>query len=97
VQGLETDVEFAAIVRSAIDMGHSLGLKVVAEGIETEIASQRLSNFGCDVAQGYFHAFPMPHADLEAWLDGKERVPVIAIPVNFNVEDVSDTLSLAIY
>jgi hypothetical protein len=39
----------------------------------------------------------MPHADLEAWLDGKERVPVIAIPVNFNVEDVSDTLSLAIY
>ena len=43
VQGLESDVEYAAVVRSAIDMGHSLGLKVVAEGIETEFAAQRRS------------------------------------------------------
>ncbi len=97
VQGLETDMDFSAIVRSAIDMGHSLGLKVVAEGIETEAAAQRLQNFGCDIAQGYWYARPMPAEELEVWLDGKERVPVIAIPVNFNVEEVGDTVSFAVY
>ena len=42
VQGLESDDEFATVVRSAIEMGHGLGLKVVAEGIETETAAARL-------------------------------------------------------
>ncbi len=64
VQGLESDPEFASVVRSAIDMGHGLGLKVVAEGIETEAAAARLRDFGCDVAQGYLYAKPMPLAGL---------------------------------
>jgi diguanylate cyclase (GGDEF)-like protein len=97
VQGLESDPEFAPVVRSAIDMGHSLGLKVVAEGIETEESALRLRNFGCDIAQGYWYAKPMPLAAFESWLEGKERVPVIAIPVNFPAEDLADTVSLAIY
>jgi diguanylate cyclase (GGDEF)-like protein len=97
VQGLETDVEFGAVVRSAVDMGHGLGLKVVAEGIETEDSAKRLHNFGCDVAQGYFYARPMPREQFEAWLEHRERVPVVAVPVNFNVADVNDTLSLTIY
>jgi EAL domain-containing protein (putative c-di-GMP-specific phosphodiesterase class I) len=97
VQGLESDPEFAPVVRSAIDMGHSLGLKVVAEGIETETAAARLRDFGCDIAQGYLYAKPMPRDAFENWLQGKERVPVIAIPVNFRVEEMTDTASLAIY
>ena len=97
VQGLETDPEFAAVVRSAIDMGHSLGLKVVAEGIETEVAAQRLKAFGCDIVQGYFYAKPMPGEVLQAWMAGRTRVPVIATPVDFNVDDVTDTASLATY
>jgi len=97
VQGLETDLEFGAVVRSAVDMGHGLGLKVVAEGIETEASAKRLQNFGCDVAQGYFYARPMPREQFEAWLEHRERVPVVAVPVNFNVADVNDTLSLTIY
>jgi diguanylate cyclase (GGDEF)-like protein len=97
VQGLESDPEFAPVVRSAIDMGHSLGLKVVAEGIETEESASRLRNFGCDIAQGYFYAKPMPLAAFETWLEGRERVPVIAVPVNFPAEDLADTVSLAIY
>ncbi len=97
VQGLETDAQYAAIVRYAIDMGHALGLKVVAEGIETEIAAKRLLSFGCDVAQGYLYAVPMPLGALEDWFKGKERVPVIAVPVNFNVEDVTDTLNFGTY
>jgi len=94
VQGLESDVEYAAVVRSAIDMGHSLGLKVVAEGIETELAAQRLRAFGCDVGQGYLYAKPMPYEQLIRWLDGKQRAPVIAIPIDFDVEEVVDTITL---
>ncbi len=97
VLGLESDPEFALVVRSAIDMGHGLGLKVVAEGIETEGAAARLRDFGCDIAQGYLYAKPMPLAALESWLEGRERVRVIAVPVDFKTEDLVDTVSLAIY
>ena len=87
VQGLESDRDFAAIVRAAIDMGHSLGLKVVAEGIETEIAASRLAGMACDLAQGYLFAHPMPAAELDRWLEGRERLPVIAVHRQFDVED----------
>ena len=97
VQGLESDPEFAPVVRSAIDMGHGLGLKVVAEGIETEAAAARLREFGCDVGQGYLYAKPMPLEAFEAWLVGRERVPVIAFPVDFPTEDLTDTVTLAVY
>ena len=97
VQELESNPEFATVVRSAIDMGHSLGLQVVAEGIETETGAQRLRDFKCDVAQGYLYAKPMPIDQLEAWLEGKTRVPVIAIPMDFEVADLADTTSLATY
>jgi diguanylate cyclase (GGDEF)-like protein len=96
-QGLDSDPEFAPVVRSAIDMGHGLGLTVVAEGIETEEAAVRLRDFGCDIAQGYWYAKPMPLAAFETWLDGKERVPVIAVPVDFPAEDLTDTVSLGVY
>jgi diguanylate cyclase (GGDEF)-like protein len=97
VQGLETDGEYAAVVRSAIDMGHSLGMKVVAEGIETELAADRLRALGCDIAQGYLYAKPMPLDQLERWLEGRDRVPVIAVPATFNADEVTDTVTLATY
>jgi len=97
VQGLESDPEFAPVVRSAIDMGHGLGLKVVAEGIETEAAARRLRDLGCDIAQGYLYAKPMPLEALELWLEGRVRVPVIAVPVDFPIEDLADTVNLAVY
>jgi diguanylate cyclase (GGDEF)-like protein len=96
INGLENDQEMAAVVRSAIDMGHSLGLAVVAEGIETEAAATRLREFKCDIAQGYLFASPMPVAELECWLMGRERIPVVAVPVDFSVEDVTDTVTLAV-
>ena len=97
IQELESRAEFATVVRAAIEMGHGLGLKVVAEGIETEVAATLLRGFGCDVAQGYLYAKPMPVEALEKWLEGKERVPVVAIPVSFTADDVADTVSLATY
>jgi EAL domain-containing protein (putative c-di-GMP-specific phosphodiesterase class I) len=97
IESLESDPEFATVVRSAIDMGHGLGLKVVAEGIETAAAANRLREFGCDIAQGYHYARPMSREAFEAWLKGRSRVPVIAFPVAFAVDDVTDTVSLATY
>ena len=97
VQGLESDPEYAPVVRYAIDMGHGLGLKVVAEGIETEAAAARLRDFGCDIGQGYLYAKPMALGAFESWLEGRECVPVIAIPVDFETEELTDTVSLGIY
>jgi diguanylate cyclase (GGDEF)-like protein len=93
VTGLESNAEFGAIVRSAIEMGHSLGLKVVAEGIETEAAAQKLSTLGCDIVQGYLYAAAMSLADLEKWLQNKARVRVNAQPVNLPVRDIAETAS----
>jgi len=58
----------AAIVRSAIDLGHTLRLKVVAEGVDSQEAWTRLAALGCDAAQGYYLSRPLPDADLERWL-----------------------------
>ncbi len=58
----------AAIVRSMIDLGHNLGLRVVGEGVETDLSLDALRTHGCDIAQGYLIARPAPLADLEAKL-----------------------------
>jgi len=56
------------LVRSAVDLGHNLGLSVVAEGVEDAPTLDVLRELGCDVAQGYYIARPMPARDLETWL-----------------------------
>lgn len=53
-----------AIVRAIIAIGHSLGLKVIAEGVETEDEQNILSHLACDEAQGYFYARPMAASDV---------------------------------
>jgi diguanylate cyclase (GGDEF)-like protein len=56
------------IVRSVVDLGHHLGLEVVAEGVETPEVLERLRVIGCDSAQGYHLAVPMPIEDLTSYL-----------------------------
>jgi diguanylate cyclase (GGDEF)-like protein len=68
IQDLETDSDDAAIVQSTIDLAHSLNLTVVAEGVETAVTWNRLRAFGCDQAQGYYLARPMPAQMLTGWL-----------------------------
>ena len=65
----------ANIVQATIHLAHSLGLIVVAEGIENETMVQQLAGFGCDKAQGYHLARPMPFRDVERWMTdhGKGR------------------------
>lgn len=77
VDGIKVDQSFVApmndrhdsavIVRSTIDLGHNLGLKVVAEGVETLPVWEHLLALECDIAQGYLISRPMPVRDLEAW------------------------------
>lgn len=68
IRDLEQGTRDDAIVRSTIDLGHSLGLKVVAEGVETPAAWTALLRLGCDFAQGYFVSRPLPVDQVDAWI-----------------------------
>jgi diguanylate cyclase (GGDEF)-like protein len=68
VHGLGKSTADAALVRGMIDIGHALGLDVVAEGVETRNAWTVLANWGCDYAQGFYVASPRPPDDLVEWL-----------------------------
>jgi diguanylate cyclase (GGDEF)-like protein/PAS domain S-box-containing protein len=68
VLDMTADADDAFIVRSVIDLGHHLGLTVVAEGVESAEALDRLAELGCDLAQGYVLARPMPAESLLGWL-----------------------------
>jgi EAL domain-containing protein (putative c-di-GMP-specific phosphodiesterase class I) len=71
VLGMGTDLGDLAVVRSIVELGHSLGLIVVAEGVEEDIARDQLEAMGCDVAQGYLVSRPLPEDRLEAWLQAR--------------------------
>jgi diguanylate cyclase (GGDEF)-like protein len=64
VLGMTTTTQDAVLVRTAIDLGHNLGLTVVAEGVEELEHADALRILGCDVAQGYHFARPMPVDDV---------------------------------
>ena len=71
VQGMGTDLSDLAIVRAIVDLGHSLGLRVVAEGVEEEAARDALREMECDEAQGFLISRPMPLDRFEAWLGSR--------------------------
>lgn len=58
----------AVIVRSTVELGHNLGLKVVAEGVEDQMSWDKLKGLGCDSAQGYYMSRPLPTNDFMDWL-----------------------------
>lgn len=68
VRDLATDREDAAIVHAIIQMAHSLGLATIAEGVEDTAALARLRSYGCDMAQGFHFARPMPAQELLHYL-----------------------------
>lgn len=73
VQTMELDPSDQTIVRSTIDLAHSLGLRAVAEGVETRAAWQELCRLGCDDAQGFWLARPGPADDVAASVADIER------------------------
>ncbi|MHB1145730.1 MAG: putative bifunctional diguanylate cyclase/phosphodiesterase [Thiobacillus sp.] len=70
VRDIDSDPDDAAIVRAIITLGHALGLKVVAEGVETSAHLEFLQLNGCDELQGYYFSRPVPAAGMEALLHG---------------------------
>jgi len=64
------DEDDNVIVQAIINMSHSLGLEVVAEGVEDQLTKDRLSALGCDSAQGYHICRPLPAAEITHWLKG---------------------------
>ena len=73
---MTSDESAAAIVRSTIDLGHELGLHVVAEGVENQEILEQLTALGCDSAQGYHISRPMSAAELATWLAQYPDLPV---------------------
>ena len=76
VHGLGRSETDAALVRGLVEIGHSLGLTVVAEGVETRDAWNILTSWGCDRAQGFYVASPRSAEELVDWLRG--RWPAVA-------------------
>jgi diguanylate cyclase (GGDEF)-like protein len=68
ISRMASDEEIATIVRSTIDLGHNLGLKVVAEGVENRSVWNMLRSLGCDDAQGFFMSRPLSPAALSLWV-----------------------------
>jgi EAL domain-containing protein (putative c-di-GMP-specific phosphodiesterase class I) len=68
VLNMENDVGDHMIVRSTIDLGRNLSLKIIAEGVENEKTWHMLKAAGCHFAQGYFMSKPIAAKDLEAWI-----------------------------
>ena len=68
IKNMIDNKEDVAIVRSTIELGHNLGLKVVAEGIEHEEEMQMLKEFGCDQAQGFLISKALTATDIETWI-----------------------------
>jgi EAL domain-containing protein (putative c-di-GMP-specific phosphodiesterase class I) len=70
IQGVTRDKRDRAMVRSIIEMARTLGMTVVAEGVETEAQAEQLSREGCTAYQGYLCAEPMPAADVSGFVAG---------------------------
>ncbi|HUR14632.1 MAG TPA: EAL domain-containing protein [Mycobacteriales bacterium] len=73
VDGITHDRADGAVVRAVVDIAHTLGLRVVAEGVEQEEQHQMLARFGVDEVQGYLHARPMAALDMAQWLRRREQ------------------------
>ena len=68
VKGLGEDVEDTAIVRMIIELAHTLGMEVIAEGVEAEEQAELLRGMGCDMGQGVYFSKPLPPEEIPALL-----------------------------
>jgi diguanylate cyclase (GGDEF)-like protein len=89
VNGLTLNHNDATIVQSATDLGHNLGLTVVAEGVEDQATLTALKALGVDVAQGFHLGRPMPEDLLKQWMTDRNSTttPQITQPTKLSVED----------
>jgi EAL domain-containing protein (putative c-di-GMP-specific phosphodiesterase class I) len=74
VRPMASNASFRAIVRTSIDLAHQLGVKVVAEGVESETVRSELNALGCDIGQGFLLGKPMSAAVFADWLRERDRL-----------------------
>jgi diguanylate cyclase (GGDEF)-like protein len=75
IANMTTNPNERAIVRAVIELGHHLGLEVVAEGIDSVDLLEALSAWGCDAVQGYALTVPLPAADVAGWIRARNAGP----------------------
>jgi diguanylate cyclase (GGDEF)-like protein len=80
VTHMREDPNDQMLVRATVDLGRNLGLRVVAEGVETQDTLEELALMGCDMAQGYLLTKPLPPAELTAWLERRGGASAITPP-----------------
>ena len=87
VRDMALDADDHTVVRAVVDLAHRLGLTTVAEGVETQECLDQLREIGCDAAQGFLIARPMPAGEVERWLlDHRasgvavRRAPAMVVP-----------------
>jgi EAL domain-containing protein (putative c-di-GMP-specific phosphodiesterase class I) len=83
VERLRTNPQAEAIVRSTVELAHSLGMSFVAEGVEDDDQLRVLRSLGCDSAQGYLISKPLPAPALAEWLHARGELPATP-PVHHN-------------
>jgi len=69
------------LCESVVDLGHNLGFRLVAEGVESERTLTALAVLGCDIAQGYHLSHPIASAAFDAWCAGR-RITTIGRPAH---------------
>ena len=73
LESMDHNLKDAAIVRSIIELGHNLGCKVIAEGVEDEVIRLQLQRLGCDLGQGFHIGRPLPVAGFHEWLSASSH------------------------
>lgn len=91
VQGITESGDGSALLKSIIELGHQLGLSVVAEGAETADEWRMLGELGCDFVQGWFAARPMPVDAFERWCE--QQTPFLLAPPNAAVKPQAQPVS----
>ena len=78
IKDMLSDNSDNVLVRSSVDLGHNLGLSVVAEGVEDQATATALAGLGCDVLQGYHLARPMTATATTEWMRTRAAQPTLA-------------------
>jgi EAL domain-containing protein (putative c-di-GMP-specific phosphodiesterase class I) len=80
-RSLGLDGRSERIIEGSVRLAASMGMRVVAEGIEDEDKARQLRDLGCDMGQGWLFARPMPAEDLWDWLMARHATPGVVVPL----------------